>query len=426
MKLKYLKTLVFLLAGGVVFFWFQEARAEETLNRARFIDEATMQKGYTVPSKHYDFLVGIRGGIFNEAAWVKIKETDIQGTVLPEEKELISQVYTYDIRVSNPQVLERPVFISLEFDSDTPYKKRFHFWNRVTGEWQEIPTDIDFTNNIAKAAIHFPWSKVAVFEDPTKLDEPVKITSNQGPSIQSTAAIVIDAKSGKVLYSKKPNKVWWIASLTKLMTAVVFLETNPDFNEVVAYSSADDTMGGRLRVSDGETMTIKDLFYSLLVGSANNTANTIQRSTGLTREEFVARMNAKAQEWGLANTTFTDPSGLDLGNQSTTADFARLMQTASQDFRILQATTTPLYSFSTINTGKPHHIENTNKLLDSKYYFLSGKTGYLDEAMYNFTAKVRNGEGNEIITVLLGAGADWIRWQETSALIDWTYDNWEW
>ncbi|MBU0613543.1 serine hydrolase, partial [Patescibacteria group bacterium] len=345
-------TILTIFVAEILFLLFSNpADAAETLNRARYVDEATMAVGYTVPSKHYDFLVGIRGGIFEEGAWVKIKETSIAVNEIPSTKEIISPTYVYDIRVQDPQVLENPVFISLEFESENNYKKRIHFWNRVTSEWQAIPTQIDYENNIAKAAIHFPWSIVAVFETTGVLDEPVKITGAGDPSIQAETAIAIDERTGKVLYELNADKEWWIASLTKMMTALVFLETEPDFDEVFAYSSEDNAIGGKLYVSDGETMTVRDLFYSMLVGSANNAANAIARSTGMTRDEFVAAMNKKAADLGLANTVFGDPSGLSLDNRSTVTDYAKFMQTVTDRFEILQATTAPVYSFTTINVG---------------------------------------------------------------------------
>ncbi|MBU1075188.1 serine hydrolase [Patescibacteria group bacterium] len=420
-------TILTIFVAEILFLLFSNpADAAETLNRARYVDEATMAVGYTVPSKHYDFLVGIRGGIFEEGAWVKIKETSIAVNEIPSTKEIISPTYVYDIRVQDPQVLENPVFISLEFESENNYKKRIHFWNRVTSEWQAIPTQIDYENNIAKAAIHFPWSIVAVFETTGVLDEPVKITGAGDPSIQAETAIAIDERTGKVLYELNADKEWWIASLTKMMTALVFLETEPDFDEVFAYSSEDNAIGGKLYVSDGETMTVRDLFYSMLVGSANNAANAIARSTGMTRDEFVAAMNKKAADLGLANTVFGDPSGLSLDNRSTVTDYAKFMQTVTDRFEILQATTAPAYSFTTINVGSVHNIKNTNKLLDSGYYFLSCKTGYLDESKYNFASRVKNEDGDEIITVVLGTDSDWARWQETSELIDWIFANYQW
>ncbi|MFA6391888.1 MAG: serine hydrolase [Patescibacteria group bacterium] len=426
MKNKNYKGLT-IIATGILFLSFSHpADAVETLNRARYLNQDTMAKGYTVPSKHYDFMVGIRGGIFTEGAWVKIKESDYLNYEIPSTKELISPVYVYDIRVQNPTVLDKPVFISLKFESENVYKKRIHFWDRITNEWRPIPTTIDYANNIAKAAIHFPWSIVAVFETTGVLDGPVKITGAGNPSIQAETAIAIDERTGAVLYELNSDKQWWIASLTKMMTALVFLETNPDFNKVMAYSSSDNEIGGKLYVVDGETMKIRDYFYSMLVGSANNAANAIARSTGMTRAEFVSAMNKKARDLGLTDTVFGDPSGLGLENRSTVSDYAKFMQTVSDRFEILQATTVPVYSFKTINIGSIHNIKNTNKLLNSGYKFIACKTGYLDEAKYNFTTRIKNDDGDEIITVVLGTDSDSARWRETSELIDWVFANYRW
>jgi D-alanyl-D-alanine carboxypeptidase len=426
MKNKNYKGLIIFVAGIIFLLFSNPADAAETLNRARFLDQRTMNVGYTVPSKNYDFLVGIRGGIFSEAAWVKIKDVDYADYEIPSTKELISPVYVYDIRVQNPQVLDKPVFISLKFSTENDYRKRINFWNRVTNRWQEIPTTIDYNNHTARAAIHFPWSVVAVFETTGVPEGPVKYTNASDPRIQAEAAIAIDERTGTVLYEMNADKEWWIASLTKMMTALVFLDTNPDFNRVMAYSSADNEIGGKLYVVNGETMTLRDYYYSMLVGSANNAANAIARSTGMSRADFVTAMNRKTTELGLLHTRFGDSSGISLENRSTASDYAKFMQTVSDRFEILQATTTPVYSFRTINVGSIHNIKNTNKLLSSGYRFLAGKTGYLDEAKYNFTARVRSANGDEIIIVVFGTDSDALRWQETSKLIDWVFANYRW
>ena len=116
------------------------------------------------------------------------------------------------------------------------------------------------------------------------------------------SAIVLDPASGKVLYQDQPDKVWTIASLSKLMTAMVVLDRDIKWNKVVTMRGSDEVGGARLRLAVGTKVTVKDLFYSSLVGSANNATIAMARQTGLSNADFVALMNKKAKALGLTHT----------------------------------------------------------------------------------------------------------------------------
>lgn len=257
----------------------------------------------------------------------------------------------------------------------------------------------------------------------TLTDNQVKSGASE-PHPQSTAAIVIDEKTNKILYSKNYDTVLPIASLTKLMTASVFLDTGTSFDKVVTYLSEDDADGSRLRINDGETLKVKDLFYTTLVGSANNAANALARSTGLSKEEFIKRMNDKAKAWGLTNTKFVDVNGLDPANVSTVYEVALMSKNILNNFIILQGTTTKIYSFRTINNDQPHTIKSSAKgvtsgTIDSSLYITGMKTGYLDEAGYCFMLKASRGSGEgSVISVILGASDSDMRYNETNDLIN--------
>jgi len=239
------------------------------------------------------------------------------------------------------------------------------------------------------------------------------------PNISSPAGIVINADTGKVLWDKNLNDVRSIASLTKLMTGLVFLDTGTPFNKVVTIESSDSAEGGKLYVVPGETLTTRDLFYSMLVGSANNAALALARSTGKSRAEFVARMNAKAKALGLTKTHFADPSGLDVGNTSTAAEYAILSRAALKDFTMLQGTTTKVYTFTTINTNKFHSIKSTNELLNTDLYVTGGKTGFLNESLYCLMTKIRAKNNTQYLAIVLGAPDSATRFHETEALLRW-------
>ena len=251
------------------------------------------------------------------------------------------------------------------------------------------------------------------------------------PRPQSKAAIAIKLSESErikdIVYSKNYDMVLPLASLTKLMTAAVFLDTPTPMDKVIAYNSNDNDAGSRLYVSNGETMTVKDLFFTMLVGSANNAANALVRSTGLSREEFVQKMNEKAKQWGLEHTHFADVSGLDPANVSTVYEVAMLSKKVLNNFQIFQATMSQSYGFVTINTGRPHLIKNTAKeMFDSPWRLTGMKTGYLDEAGYCLMVKARQmGEGTDkdVIAVVLGSSSVEQRTREINELLNYAVNS---
>ncbi len=228
--------------------------------------------------------------------------------------------------------------------------------------------------------------------------------------LHSRAVIVINAKNGAVLFAKNPQERLPIASITKLMSIKVFLDTHPNFNKIVRYARSDDDVLkyapkwelAYLYVHPGETMRVKDLFYAALVGSANNAVYALARSTGLRRIDFVHLMNKEAQKLGMTRTTYVEPSGLSPRNQSTVSDLAKLGRVIFNNFKVLQASTAKKYVFRTLNTHHLHIIYNRNKILYSDLYVLGTKTGFLDEAGHCLIVKVKDKENNQIIVVTLG------------------------
>lgn len=243
------------------------------------------------------------------------------------------------------------------------------------------------------------------------------------PVISAAAAIVVDARTGDVLYEKNANEQRPIASLTKLMTAQVFLDTQPDWQRIVAYNTDDDTMGARVMLHEGETASQADLLASLLVGSANNAAYALVRESPYTRDTFVDAMNAKAASLGLAATVFADPSGLFVNNTSTAREVATFTRTAFARSEITHYANLRSYEFTTRNTDERHVIKNLNGLLRSNLMVRGTKTGYLDEAGYCLASWIRNDNGEGLIIVVLGEPTARHREDDTRALADWAFDR---
>jgi D-alanyl-D-alanine carboxypeptidase len=196
--------------------------------------------------------------------------------------------------------------------------------------------------------------------------------SDKALLLSAGAYSVTDLESNETIVGKNDQKILPIASITKLMTALVAQEMLPSDQVVTISSSAYNTYGntGNLRV--GEKLTVKNLFYPLLLSSSNDAAEALAEAVG--RERFLAEMNNRAKKLGLTNTFFADPSGLSPANTSTTADLAKLANYLYHyQPNILAITREKSYKL-----GR-HTWTNLNNIsLMSNY--LGGKNGYTEEA----------------------------------------------
>ncbi len=200
-------------------------------------------------------------------------------------------------------------------------------------------------------------------------------------SVQSASALVIDQTSGSVLYEKNAQAVLPIASITKLMTAMVTLDAQPGMDEVLAIGEEDvDTLKGtRSRLTVGTRISREELLKLALMSSENRAASALSRHYAGGRPAFVAAMNKKAQTLGLTETRFEDPTGLTAANVSSARDLARMVEAAHRYPLIRQFTTT---SESEVQvSGRTQTFRNTNQLVKSPSWDIGlSKTGYINEA----------------------------------------------
>lgn len=236
----------------------------------------------------------------------------------------------------------------------------------------------------------------------------LEITSIPDLNVEALSAIVMKESNGEIVYGKNVDMVLPIASLTKLVFAKVFLDLNPDFDRVVSYKQEDSeknhlyvTAGleARLRnIEDGDTITVGDLFYSAIVGSANNVVETLVRTSGISRDQFILRMNEYARSLGAVNTTFVEPTGLSSDNVSSAREYAILARDIFADKRLKEISALPRYTAKTINSEKTFNIVNTNQLLQTSTYSVTGsKTGYLHKSGFCLVTQVKNGSDSYII-----------------------------
>jgi serine-type D-Ala-D-Ala endopeptidase (penicillin-binding protein 7) len=203
------------------------------------------------------------------------------------------------------------------------------------------------------------------------------------PNLLSTAALVVDAKTGETLFAKNADVVHPIASITKLMTAMVVLDARLPLDEAVQISSEDlDTLKGtKSRLPVGAHFRRDDLIRIALVASDNRAAAALGRAYPGGTEAFVTAMNAKAKLMGLEATRFVDSSGLAPGNVSSPADLARLVAEASRYDIIREYSTTPALDVTLPDTGRKVNYVNTNALVRAGEWDIGiSKTGYISES----------------------------------------------
>ncbi len=247
--------------------------------------------------------------------------------------------------------------------------------------------------------------------------------------ILADKSAVLSVSDRVFLYTKKADEVQPIASITKLMTALVFLDNNPGWDSVYKITLSDKIEGGKLNLFQGDSVKIKDLFHTSLIASDNGATIALVKSTGLSEKEFVLKMNEKARFLGLRNTDFVDPTGLSDNNISSAKEVALLAQEALSRTEISEATRRKEYEYETLE-GRNKKIESTDYLLfdtaQNDFQVLGGKTGYTEKAGYCFVGKFKDKSGRELISVILNSDGKNDRFKESKTLVDLIFKNYFW
>lgn len=262
---------------------------------------------------------------------------------------------------------------------------------------------------------------------------PIRIDPREIESaIGAQAYVVMDQKTGALLTIKQEDRVWPVASLTKLITASIVLDHQVPSSKLVAVKNTDNVGGARLYVNEGSTFTVDDLFYASLVASANNAANALARSTGLSKDAFVEQMNTRVRVLGLSKTVFVEPTGIDIGNMSTASEMASLARTILSRPEIKTYTATYKKLIRVANAGITKKMINTNWLVWKPQYddvwVTAGKTGYLNESGWNLAVTVRPSKNDEreLLIVLFGARSRSESFVNAEHLADWAWEVYKW
>ncbi|OGC79121.1 hypothetical protein A3K01_03395 [candidate division WWE3 bacterium RIFOXYD1_FULL_43_17] len=220
--------------------------------------------------------------------------------------------------------------------------------------------------------------------------------------IAGGAGIIMDAGTGNILYGKEIDKKMPLASLVKIMTAVITLEHKSLSDYATVTAEADAIGENEMGVSEGEAYTIAELMYGLLLNSGNDAAYTLAENVAGSSEEFVGWMNRKALELGMKNTGFFDPSGLDDRSYTTALDLAVLTEYAMryEEFREIVATVEKELPYSDLH--KYLYLANQTNLLTTYPGVAGVKTGYTEEAGLCLSTYAEN-SGKKLVGIVLNS-----------------------
>ncbi|MGH6629293.1 MAG: D-alanyl-D-alanine endopeptidase [Burkholderiales bacterium] len=241
--------------------------------------------------------------------------------------------------------------------------------------------------------------------------------------LRSAVALVQDAASGETLIAKNQGVVLPIASITKLMTAMVILDAGLNLEQRVAISGEDydHLKGTRSRLRPGTVLTRDELLMLALMSSENRAAASLARTYPGGMSAFVPAMNAKAAALGMHDSRFVDPTGLSSANVSTAHDLARLVAAAHEYPLIRQYSTRESATVQAL--GRPLGFRNTNGMVRSAHWDIGlSKTGYISEAGRCLVMRVRMAS-REVIVVLLDSWGKFSRVGDANRIKKWLETN---
>ncbi len=262
------------------------------------------------------------------------------------------------------------------------------------------------------------------------------VYAEEPDDLYAQSAVLMDAESGRVLFEKNGEEQKAMASTTKIMTCIIALE-NGNMDDVVTFSeNAAAQPKVHLGVTEGKSFYLKDLLYSLMLESHNDSAVAIAEHIAGSVEAFADLMNQKAEELGCKKTYYITPNGLDAsnenGNHITSAeDLATVMRYCIRGSvkadEFLEITKTPSYSFKDTDGKVSYNCTNHNSFLNMMEGAISGKTGYTSKAGYCYVGALER-DGRTFIVSLLACG--WpnhknYKWSDTKELMEYGIENYE-
>ncbi|MDP2311750.1 MAG: serine hydrolase [Pseudomonadota bacterium] len=270
-------------------------------------------------------------------------------------------------------------------------------WHRPT--WFPAVTDVDAVGQMDGPAI-----------------------GGKGPSLRSRSVFVYDLDAGQALIDKNADVVRPVASLTKMVSSLALMSTEPDLDTELCVTAAQypTRSGARSRLSTGDCLGGWDVLGAALVASDNRAAYALAGISGLDMDDFVARMNAVSADLGMEHSSWSDPSGLEDDNLSTARDIARATVAVAAHPVLNTVSTAPFWDLHRSNKNAPRRLFTTDRLSGrTDLDVLAAKTGYTDTARYCFSTMVQTQDGRRLVITLLGADGKLSRWADVDRILNW-------
>ena len=280
-------------------------------------------------------------------------------------------------------------------------------------------------------SVHCPFLQVLAEETETAQSDGIKPSE-----LYAQSAVLMDAESGRILFAKNGQEARPMASTTKIMTCILTLEKGNLSDRVAVSGEASAQPAVKLGVRSGQEFYLRDLLYSLMLESHNDSAVVIAENTAGSVEAFAGLMNKKSEEIGCQDTYFITPNGLDAsdegGTHSATAeDLARILRYCIMESpkreAFLTVTRTDSYSFTDLSGQRSFSLQNHNAFLSMMEGALTGKTGFTADAGYCYVGALENG-GRTFIVALLASG--WpnnkgYKWEDTKKLMQYGINHYQ-
>lgn len=252
----------------------------------------------------------------------------------------------------------------------------------------------------------------------------IPIKGSAFSNVSAETAILMDVESGRVLYEKAAHKKMRIASITKIMTAILAIESGKLNESVKVSNKAVHTEGSSIYLKPGEKIKLEHLVYGLMLRSGNDSAVAIAEHVGGSVEGFVFLMNQKAQEIGMRNTVFSNPHGLDdhENHFSTAYDMAILTKYAMKNEKYREISSTKVHRAPNPDEKWDRSWKNKNKLLTGLYeYSTGGKTGFTKRAKRTLVSTAEK-DGHDLIAVTLNGPNDW---KDHISMFEWGFAQYD-
>lgn len=250
------------------------------------------------------------------------------------------------------------------------------------------------------------------------------IEKKEPKTLYARSAALYDANGGRILFGKKQDEKFPMASTTKIMTCIVILECGGLDDIVTVSKNAASQPDVQLNIRTGEQYYLKDLLYSLMLESHNDVAVALAEHVGGSVEGFASLMNQCAKKIGCQQTNFVTPNGLDAAKHYTTAvELCKIAAYAIQNEKFLEIINTPSHQFQEIISGRSFVVSNKNRFLQMYHGAIGVKTGFTGNAGYCFVGAVKR-DGETLVSAVLGSG--WppnknYKWSDTKSLMDYGF-----